>query len=176
MAKHISDFSKLPLEIVFDLINEQNGSVLNNTEVELGFPTIATGDGGAYNTDILVSSRVNSRYDGSVAVGYNRLDVEGFLFGEPIIIPLGDSVNFSDLIPEVNLKLRINLTPDDYVEGPIGEWQNTSGEIKQISIPMKSTSLVFIGSLPVTVNADDISLAQVFPNTVLVGLTYDGPG
>lgn len=175
MAKHISDFSKLPLEIVFDLINEQNGTVLNNTEVELGQPTIATGNGGAYNTELLVTAREHGRYDGSVIMGYNRLDVNGFLFGEPYALNLGDAVNISDLIPEINLKLRANLTLDDYTDGPIGPWEGTPGENKLLLIEMKPTSLVFIGELAVTVHVEDVPLGTVLVVKALPGLIYQPP-
>lgn len=174
MAKHISDFSKLPLEIVFDLINEQNGTALNNTEVELGLPTVATGSGG-YNTDILVSAKLGGPYEGSVNLGYDRLDVDGFRFGAVITISLGDASNYSALIPEINLKLRINLTEDDFVDGPIGTWSGTPGEVKQITIPMKTTSLVFTGELSVNVQVDDIPLSDVIVTKELPGLIYQPP-
>jgi hypothetical protein len=174
MAKHISDFSKLPLEIVFDLINEQNGSALNNTEVVLGQPTVATGSGG-YNTDILVTARPNGRYEGSVSLGYNRLDVVGFLFGDTITLTLGDATNVSDLIPEINTKLRANLTTDDFVDAPIGTWTGTPGETKQLTIQMKPTSLVFIGELALTVHVDDIPLGDVIVISALPGLIYQPP-
>jgi hypothetical protein len=174
MAKHISDFSKLPLEIVFDLINEQNGTALNNTEVVLGQPTVATGSGG-YNTSILVSARPNSRYEGAVTLGYDRLDVEGFLFGDTLTLSLGDATNYADLIPEINHKLRVNLTPDDYVDGPIGTWSGTPGESKQIILQMKPSSLVFIGELSFTLHVDDIPLSDVIVISDLSGLTYQPP-
>lgn len=175
MAKHISDFSKLPLEIVFDLINEQNGSVLNNTEVELGQPTVATGNGGAYNTSILITAREHGRYQGSTTLGYNRLDVEGFLFGETITLTLGDATNYSDLIPEINSKLRVNLTPADYVDAPIGTWEGTPGETKLLTIQMKPTSFVFIGELSLLLSVEDVPLSEVIVIKALPGLIYQPP-
>lgn len=175
MAKHISDFSKLPLEIVFDLINEQNGTALNNTEVELGLPTVATGNGGAYNTSILISAREHGRYQGDVTLGYNRLDVEGFLFGETITLAVGDATSYSDLIPEINSKLRVNLTLDDYVDEPIGPWEGTPGEVKLLTIQMKPSSLVFTGELSLLLGGEDVLLNDIIVIKALPGLIYQPP-
>lgn len=179
MAKHISDFSKLPQEIIFDLINEQNGTALNNTLVELGLPTVTTTAGAPYNTDMTVTALEGSGYSGQVILGYNRLDVQGFLFGETLTLGLGNAETFKDLIVEINLKLRINLTEDDYVDGNIveqaGEWEGLPKETKQITIQMNPDSPVFIGSLTLTVAAEDIPLGQVITKPVMEGLNYPAP-
>lgn len=179
MAKHISDFSKLPQEIVFDLINEQNGTTLNNTLVELGLPTVTTTAGAPYNTDMTVSALEGSGYSGQVILGYNRLDVQGFMFGVTLELPVGNAVKFSDLMAEINLKMRTNITADDYVDGDIvesaGEWEGLPNETKQITIQMNPDSPVFIGSLTLTLAAEDIPLAQVITKPIMEGLNYPAP-
>jgi hypothetical protein len=179
MAKHISDFSKLPQEIIFDLINEQNGTALDNTMVELGLPTVTTTAGALYNTDMTVTSLPGSGYTGQVILGYNRLDVQGFLFGETLTLGIGDAENFADLIPEINLKLRTNITADDYIDGSIvtqaGPWEGLPNETKQITIQMNPDSPVFIGSLTLSLTADDIPLSSVITKPVMEGLNYPEP-
>jgi hypothetical protein len=179
MAKHISDFSKLPQEIVFDLINEQNGTAFNNTLVELGLPTVTTTAGATYNTDMTVTAIEGSGYSGQVILGYNRLDVQGFLFGETLVLPIGNAENFSDLMAEINLKLRTNITADDYIDGNIvatsGEWEGLPNETKLITIQMNPDSPVFIGSLTLTLHAEDIPLGQVITLPVMDGLNYPPP-
>ena len=176
MAKHISDFSKLPVQIVFDLINEQNNTHLDPSLVELGLPTVTTTAGALYNSDITVTAIEGSGYSGSVVLGYNRLDVQGFLFGETLLLAVGDAENFSDLIPEINLKLRTNITADDYIEGSIleagGEWEGLPNETKQITIQMNPDSLVFIGSLTLTLHAEDIPLDSILLTISMDGLNY----
>lgn len=176
MAKHVSDFSKLPQEIVFDLINEQNGTTLDNTLVELGLPTVTTKPGAAYNTDMTVTAIEGSGYTGSVVLGYNRLDVQGFLFGETLQLPLGDAVNVKDLMVEINLKLRTNITDNDYIDAvlseEIGEWEGLPNETKQLVIQMHPDSPVFIGSLTLTLAAEDIPLSSVITKPEMEGLNY----
>lgn len=176
MAKHISDFSKLPDEVVFDLINEQNGTALNNTMVTLGTPVREAGVGVSYNTNITVTALETSDYAGSVTLGYNRLDVEGFLYGETLTLPRDEAVTFADLIPAINERLKTNITTDDYVDGPIGAWQGVPNETKQIVITMKPSSKVFIGSLRLTLAHEEIPLSTVIVQKLLLGLVYQPPG
>lgn len=175
MAKHISDFSKLPDEIVFDLINEQNGTALDNSMVTLGTPVETTAVGVTYNTDILVTARMNSDYAGQVTLGYNRLDIQGFLFGAELGLSVGNAVTYADLIPEINAHLGVNITADDFIDGPIGEWQHTPDETKQLVIPMNPTSKVFVGSLTLTLSVKDIPLSEIIQTHVLSGLVYQPP-
>lgn len=174
MAKHISDFSKLPDEVVFDLINEQNGTALDNTMVTLGVPTETTG-GVTHNTTILVTALPTSDYAGQVPLGYNRLDVQGFLFGSDFILPAGDATMYADLIPEINARMGTNITDDDFVNSPIGDWHNQPNETKHIAMQMKPTSKVFIGELTFTLALEEIPLPDVVKSNVLSGLVYQPP-
>lgn len=175
MAKHISDFSKLPDEVVFDLINEQNGTALDNTMVTLGTPVREAGIGVSYNTNILVTALENSDYAGSVVLGYNRLDVQGFLYGETLTLPKDEATSFADLIPLINERLGINLTTDDYIDGAIGAWHNTPNETKPLILKMKPNSKVFIGELSFTVALGEIPLSDVIVQKLLLGLVYQPP-
>lgn len=176
MAKHVSDFKKTPVEIVFDLINEQNNTHLDPSLVELGLPTVTTASGATYNTDVTVTAIEGSGYSGSVVLGYNRLDVQGFLFGEALTLAVGNAENFSDLMAEINLKLRTNITPADYIDGSIltnaGEWEGLPNETKQITIQMNPDSLVFINSLTLTLHAEDIPLDSILLTISMDGLNY----
>lgn len=170
---HVSDFSKMPDQIVLDLINEENSSSLTLELVEFGKPFIASM--AEANTELEVTAKDGSGYKGSVTVAYNRLDVQGFvpiMVGSGLVLPVGDAVKFSDLIPEINVALGINLTEGDYVDGDIGEWAGTLNETKEIVIPMHAESYVFTGGLTLTLVTDDILLSEVIVNHILNGLNY----
>jgi len=169
-----SDFTKAPDQIVIDLINADNGTALTTALLQLGLPTAATGGSPARNTELEVSAKAGSGYKGSVVVQYNRLQIQDFVkpgtFPDGLNLPVGDAENFSDLIPEINTALGINLTAADYVDGPIGEWEGTPNESKVITIPIAADSLCFLGSLQLTLHAEDIELSSVITNLVLNGL------
>lgn len=172
--KHISDFTKSPEQIVLDLINHDNASILTLELVSLGLPNVTVDNANDRNTEIVVSSVEGGGYKGEVTVEYNRLQIQDFVpimvEGGALSLPVGDALRFSDMIPEINLALGINLTEADYVDGDIGEWAGTPNEVKEIVIPMSADSLVYIGSLTLSLEAEDIELASVITNMILNGL------
>lgn len=178
MANHVSDFKKAPEEIIFDLLAFDNPSKpINATVVSLGIPTIATGDSPPANTDLEVASKAGSGYVGNVVVHYNRLAIQGFIAaagveGGSLILPVGDAVKFKDVIPEINTALGINVTDKDYIDGDIGDWEGTPNETKKIDIITNADSLVFTGTLTLTLHAEDIELSSVITVTTLSGLNY----
>lgn len=172
MPAHVSDFSKTPKQIVLDLINADNGSSLTDVLVSLGLPTVATGETPLRNTELTVFAEAGSGYSGSQVMQYDRLAVSGFPGASALTLPVGDAVNYSDLIPEINVALGINLTADDYIDGAIGAWAGTANETKSITITMNPDSLVFLGSLVLTLEANDIPLSSVITTTTLSGLNY----
>lgn len=176
MTGIVSDFSKTPSEIILDLINQVNSSNLTDALVTLGIPTVTTTSGATWNTDLTVTSKTGSGYSGSVVVNYNRLDVQGFLFGNALSIPLGDKLKLSDCIPEINAALHVNITADDYIDATItdtaGAWEGTPNETKTIVMQMNPDSLVFIGTLTFTIHSNDIPLGSVITTPTLTGLNY----
>lgn len=177
MANHVSDFKKAPEEIIFDLINFDNpGKTINSTVTQLGVPVAATGANPPANTTLEVSAVAESGYSGAVTVNYNRLAFDGFIpaagLTDGLKIPVGDATKFADLISEANTALGINITDADYVDGDIGDWEGTPNETKAIQIPAAADSLVFLESLSITLQAEDIPLDQVITVTTLSGLNY----
>lgn len=182
---HVSDFTRDEKQIVIDLINHDNsiGSgepdahccALTLETVELGLPfASATAEEDERNTDIEVSAIEGSGYSGSVTVSYNRLLIQEFVplrieSGE-LKFPVGDAMMFADMVPEINIALGINLTADSYEDGEIGEWQGIPNETKEIVIPMSADNPVYIGSLTLTLMAEDLPLSSVITNLVLMGL------
>lgn len=171
--KHVSDFKLSPDQIVLDLINHDNASSLTLELIELGIPYVAAGSEALANTEMEVTAVEGSGYKGSVVVNYNRLEIQDFvpiMVGENLTLPVGDAVNFSDLIGEINVALDINLTEEDYIDGPIGDWVGTPNETKEVTIAMNASSRLFIGGLTLTIKAEDIHLSEVIPELLLGGL------
>lgn len=177
MPNHVSDFTKLPKAIVFDLIAFDNPSKpINATVVDLGVATIATGASPPANTELEVTSKAGSGYTGAVVVHYNRLAIQGFIAAAGIvgdlILPVGDAVKYADLLPEINTALGIQIPLEDIVDGDIGTWAGTPNETKVIQIHTNADSYVYTGTLTLTVMAEDIALDQVITVTTLSGLNY----
>jgi len=174
-----SDFTKAPDQILVDLINADNGTALTTALIGFGVPTAATGGSPVRNTELEVSAKAGSGYKGSVVVQYNRLNIQDFVgvsaTPDGLELPVGDATKYSDLIPEINTALGVNLTEADYVDGDIGEWQGVPNEEKVITITITADSLCFIGSLTLTLHAEDIELSTVITSLVLNGLELPEP-
>lgn len=166
MAKHISDFTKLPLEIVFDLLNEQNGTALTSADVELGTPTVATG---SRNSQVKITARAASEYSGEVVLNYNRLDIQGFTFGTQLTVEAKNAELHSEVIDLINAKLGINLTEDDYIEAEIPKGFVGASWTKNIRLKMNPESYVFIGTLSVNIIYLEIDLIEAIPDNYMAG-------
>jgi hypothetical protein len=173
MALHVSDFSKAPADIIIDLIAADNTTKpITNQTITLGVPTVAAVVDASGDTELEVTAKAGSGYTGSEVVKYNRLDLQGFTFGETFSLPVGDAENLADLILEVNTGLGVNLTADDYTDSAIGAWAGEPNETKVVSLPITAGSLVFKGALSITLHAEDIPLSEVITVTTLSGLNY----
>lgn len=176
MAGHVSDFSKAPDQIVLDLINYDNPSAnLTLSLIDFGVAMLATGQTPPANSEIEITAKAGSGYSGSAVVQYNRLQIQDFIAaraipGGVLELPVGDATRYADLIDEINTALGVNLTVADYVDGDIGVWAGTPNETKEITIPMNASSKVFLGSLTLTLKAEDIPLSSVITTTLLSGL------
>lgn len=173
----MSDLTKAPNAILIDLINTDNSSSLTEALVTFGLPTVAGGASPARNTELTVSAAPGSGYTGSVLVTYNRVGLSTLpvISTRPAEFQLGDAVNISDLIPEINALYGINLTPADYVDGPLPTFTGELNEEHDVQIVAGADSLVFFGSLTLTLKAEDKDLGTVITITALNGLTYVAP-
>lgn len=175
----MSDLTKIPKQVMIDLINTDNGSALTDALLDFGLPTAATGQTPARNTELTVTAKAGSGYTGSVVVTYNRLHLTtGILTpsGKDATFVAGDKLKIKDLIPELNALLNINLTDDDYVDGDLPTFVGgIPNEEHDVSVVAKADSLCYIGSLIFKLKSDEIELSSVITITQLNGLTYVPP-
>lgn len=167
------DYTKDPLQLLIELINEDNSLGLTDELVEFGLPTTTTGEDPPKNTSINVSALPGSGYTGNVDVTYDRVPTSGFVGTVDLTFQLGDAENVSDMIPEINALLNINLTENDYVDAPLPEFEGEPNEVIPVIITMDADSLVYLGSLTIQISAGEIDLASVITTTELTGFFID---
>lgn len=168
-----TDFTKLPKQIIVDLINSDNSGAAMTTELlDFGLPTAATGQSPARNTELTVTAHAGSGYTGNVVLKYNRVDfavVPGTRSNE---FPVGNATNVSDLIPEINARFGINLQAGDYVDAALPPFHGQPNEKLDVLIAAHSDALVWLGTLTIKIHANDIPLNTVITNNTLNGLTW----
>jgi hypothetical protein len=172
MASWQLDFTKAPNQILLDQINHDNNSALTLSLIQFGIPTAATGTNPNPNTSISVTAQSGSGYSGSVVVNYNRVDLSTIPGSRNTIYSLGNAVNISDLVPEVNTAYAINLTSVDFTDGPLPTFVGTANEEHSFQIAATADSVPYQGVMTLTVKANDIPLSTVITTTSLTGLTY----
>lgn len=175
----MSDLTKLPKQVMIDLINTDNGSSLTDTLLDFGLPTAATGQSPARNTELTVSAKAGSGYTGSVVVTYNRLGLTTDILtpsGKDATFIAGDALKIKDIIPELNALLNINLTDDDYIDGDLPTFVGgIPNETLDVVVVANANSLCYTGSLTFHLKSDEIELSSVITITQLNGLTYVPP-
>lgn len=171
----MTDLTKAPKDIIIGLINADNGTNIPVGLLELGLPSVFVG---ARNTEITLTAGAGSGYSGSVDFTYNRLHLQTDVLdasGKTAVFPLGDSVTKADFILELNELLNINLTPDDFEDGPLPDFTGEPNETHSVQLVAKTDSLIYIGSLTFDVKGEDVPLSSVLTVTQLNGLTYEPP-
>ena len=169
----ITDFKKLPKQIIVDLINYDNDTNLVEELLTFGTPVVTTAP---FNTSLVVSSVPDSNYIGSVTLKYDRIDIATLLGSKSINIPVGSATKVSDLIPIINNRFNINLTSDDYVDKYLPTLElNDINEIKSFNITINPNSLIFIKELNLYAVSSEILLSSVITRIVLNGLIYIEP-
>lgn len=168
------DFTKSDVQILIDQINEDNTSALTTALVSFG--AVAIDGGGIRNSNITATAAGGSGYTGSVQFKYNRVDLASVPGSRSTTFQVGNSVNLSDLIDEVNVAYQLNLTAADFIDIPIPAFPGTQPhETQNINLAAKATSLIFRGTLVLTIDANDVPLSSVITTTTLNGLTYIQP-
>jgi hypothetical protein len=171
-----TDFKKSDVQILVDLINETNAGVALTTEVvTFGLPSVATG-GSERNTDITVTAVEDSGYINSKNLNYNRVDLATIPGTRSVEFPKGDAVKISDMILEINAKYGINLTANDFVDGPLPDFVGgMPNEKLEFQVSAAANSLIYQGSVFLKLAAEDLDLAVIITNPVLNGLVYVQP-
>ena len=169
----ITDFKKLPKQIIVDLINYDNDTNLVEELLTFGIPVVTEKP---FNTSLVVSSVPDSNYVGSVTVKYDRIDISTLLGSKSVNIPVGNATKISQLIPIINERFGINLTPDDYIERDLPSLNvNDTNEIKSFNITIHPNALIFIKELNLYAVSSEILLSSVITRIVLDGLRYTEP-
>jgi len=167
------DLTKPPGQLIIDLINNDNGTELKADELSFGIPELATG---RHNSKVKATATENSIYSGSVTLHYNRIDIGLIPQDRSTVFEISDEVNLSDIIPEVDARYQLKLTPVDYIDAPLPRFLgNVPHEEKVVDLVAGPASLVFINKLKLTIERPAIDLRDIIKTLILNGLTYIAP-
>lgn len=172
----MSVLTKAPAEIILDMIKATHAgdakvAGLTTQLVTFGLPTAASGQNPTRNTQLTVSSVEGSGYAGDVVITYNRLTFDQVVKTKDKVFTLGDATKVSDLVAEINARYNIALTADDYVDADLPAFTGEANEKHTFNLTANADSLIFIGSIELTVKGENIALSDVITTTEMNGLT-----
>jgi hypothetical protein len=165
-----TDFTKSAQQILIDLINATNATAITSADVT--FSNMAPTGGGNRNTGIRVTAVANSGYLNHVDVTYDRVDLAQIPGSRPVVFNLGSVTSAFGLLPAINAAYGINLTTDDVEDDPMPTFHGDPLETEPFTLRAKSGSLIYRGSLSLTIDGNDIDLATLITVTELNGLVY----
>jgi hypothetical protein len=168
----ITDFKKLPKQIIVDLINYDNDTSLEVDLLTFGKPVVTKS---RFNTSLVVTSVPDSHYIGSVTLKYDRIDIGSIIGNNSVNIPVGAASRVSDLIPQINDHFGINLTPDDYIDNTLPVLSNNLDEVKSFNITMHPNSLIYLKELNLYAVRSELLLSSVVTRRILNGFKYTEP-
>jgi hypothetical protein len=174
----MSDLTQSGLTLILQLVNDLNSDTLTkgpltSGNVTLGNPS-GSPDGSSKNTQITLDSVDGGPYYGTQTVIYDRLDIGGMFTGWGINPSIGGNsyINASDTLASINSAYNLNLQPGDIIDGPlnIGSYPATA------SLEISPNSLVYTGTLSLSLPGSTTELSSIVTNDVLTGFTLpSGP-
>lgn len=165
------NFTKASNEIIVDLINQSQTpeTELTTAQLVLGVPADNTGGGLGDTMLEVTASAAAAPIVGSVVVTYNRVDISTVVGTKGIVFDVTSETQYSDLLTAINARYGISLVAADIEDGALPE---ATAEGTSATLTIAATSLVFKGTLSITLDVPDQPLSGVITNTELNGLTF----
>lgn len=166
-----TDFTKMPLQILCDLINSANATALVPADITFSAPAVQAS--GNRNTGVTITA-VNGRgYKGFRDLTYDRVDLATVPGSRSNEFNLGSAVTAHDLLPAINAMYGINLQAEDVENDTLPVFNGTDPlEKEPFTLRAKAGSYIFRGSLLLSIDGNDVDLANIITVTELNGLSY----
>lgn len=138
--------------------------------MDVGIPNVATG--GSTNTSISLTGKPNSGINGSAVVRYNRKNIDLVIGNKNKTFTKEVAVTTRDLVPKINLEYGIKLDLEDVVDAPLPAFPtNAPNQSIPFTLTIAPGSLLYMGSVQLTLRSNDISLSDIITTLDLGNIT-----
>lgn len=150
-------------ETLLAIVNVMENMNVNVNDVDFSDPVKVLTANPVRNTTVKITGKNNSGYYGVKTIWYDRIHISEL---GTILIDIGSSTRYAQLLPAINEKYGLFLADGDIIDGPLPT--GSTGEI-EITLPISPTSFKFYdGSIVISQNFD-----PGVPNSVLVPAKWD---
>lgn len=165
------DYTLSPEEVCLQLINRDNGSSLQPYQVTFSNPNRLYNHFTDRDTSVTLTAVPGAGYRDSKTVYYNRVTIDDFIEDDQLVLIKNQYTKYSDLVPSINSLLGINLTPADYVDGPLPVFYSPNANGVQVYLYAANNSLVYKDQLTITLKPGIINISASNLVTTLTGFT-----
>lgn len=172
------DLNKTGAAILVDQINLDNAGIsIPASAFTFNAPAANDGpDSATHDTKITMSSVPGSGYTNSVNVTYDRLHINTDIVATgSAVFDKGAATRVADIVAMLNTRFGINLIEDvDFADADLPTFDGEEpGEVKTFSLAMlPGSSLIYKGSVTISVDAGDLDIQDLVTNTSLSGPTF----
>lgn len=165
-----TDFTKMPPEILVDLINLTNAISLRTPDIT--YSSVSKLAAGNRNSGVTIFATPGSIYSGSRDLTYNRVSFQQVVGTRSVAFDRGSATFVSHLLPQINLAYAINLQPEDYYNDPLptptGSDYASNATFKLRARP---GSYVWIGEIELTLRGNQIPLRSLWGVNFISGFS-----
>ncbi len=166
-----TDFTLTPLQILVALINATNATSLTTSDITFGAVSVLTEE--TKNTAVTITAVANSGYTGTRDLTYDRIDFADVPGSRSKEFVKGSATHVVDLIPAINAAYQLNLQVGDYVNSLLPTFDGlVPHDMKPFNLTAAAGSYIFIGEIELTLDGNDVDLADLITTTELEGLSY----
>lgn len=173
-----TDYTRDEIDVLIDLIRRDNSNkILHPLMVSFGNPnTFNPTPEIARNSMVVATARPGYQYRGSQTFYYNRVPLNKFVDVGITDLDFKEEgkTNISDLLPELNERLNINLSANRIIDSGLPVIPEGVASV-DVLIQVLPTSLVYKDTLLVRLVRPDNDLAVIIRRPKLDGLTYQPP-
>lgn len=170
--EHISDFTQGQDKIVLDLVNHDNLTNLSLSQVQVGLVTPSVE--GRVSVELVAVP--GAGYTGSQSIDYSRLDIKDFFdlyFPSGIVLQEGNAKTLLDFLPEINTAIGTAIDASSVVDSQL-VWLGTPNELLSVPFTIAASSKIYQGTAQLSVDGNDIALADIVTVNILSGLRLPG--
>jgi hypothetical protein len=178
-----TDFTKLPKDILVDLINETNGTALASVDLDLGEvaplpiePLPGQETPPVTLACILARPGVDSVLTGETLLMYRRIHVASALLAfPPFVAARGSAEKVSQLLPQINARFGYNILPEDIVDADLLPTDDPEEEVP-FTLAIDPESLIYVGSIQfVVLGQTPVRLDEALTDLELPGFVPEIP-